>query len=93
MLRKTVELFNKCKIKRRAEKIGEKLTQQHNLTSFVSLETSSFEFRFSCRNMIRVNRVINGCPPFERCEQIIGSITETDFVLTSFGNVKKKETK
>ena len=93
MLRKIAELSTKCSINKRAKKLGDKLKQIYNTHNSVSLVNNSPEFRFACRNMLRVNRVIHGQKLFKKSDIIKGGILETNSVLTSFGNVKEKEKK
>jgi hypothetical protein len=72
----------------KAEVIGRKLTKKYNVNVICYLEYTSPKCKRLLRTMIRINRLVYGKHPFQRSKEKVGNITETDFILTSFGNIK-----
>jgi hypothetical protein len=87
-MRQIAELFTNCRIRIKAELIGRKLTKKYNVNEIRYFEFNSPKYKRLLRNMIRINRLMYGKRPFQRSKEKVGNITETDFILTSFGNIK-----
>lgn len=92
MLRKIVGLYIKCKRKKDAKNIASELTRTH-YEGFLAFNPYNRKGRFGCRNMIRINRILNNLPPFKTGEinRMVGHIIENESVLTTFGNVKEQK--